>query len=453
MTRTSDGPTLEALAVALAAGRTSARALTEHCLAAIADPAGEGARAFLRVDAQRALAQADEVDRRRKAGAAPSRFAGAPIAIKDLFDVRGEVTRAGSRALDDAPPAEADAPSVARLRQAGFVLIGRTNMSEFAYSGLGLNPHFGTPRSVFDRATGRAPGGSTSGGAVAVADSMAAAALGTDTGGSCRIPAAFNGLVGWKPTAARMPAGGLIPLSPTFDTIGPIGRSVACCVALDSLLAGVAPTEVAPTPLAGRRLLVPTTVALDDLEPEVTDAFEQALRALSAAGARIDTLDAPELAELLSLASRGGLTAAEAYHWHRELLAQKGGLYDPRVASRIRNGAGLSDADARALRARRAELIAALGQRLAGYDAMILPTVAAIPPRLADLTDDAAFSTANLRALRNTMLVNLLDGCAISLPITPPGAAPVGLMIAGLARQDRAILSLAAGIEPVVAQG
>src|SRR4051812_18260304 len=233
-------PTLASLADDLDAGRTSARKLVDTCLAKIADPKGEGQRVFIHVDAEAAIAAAEAMDRLRAANAAPSPYAGIPVSIKDLFDIRGQVTRAGSRALEDSAPAEADAPAVARLRRAGFIVIGRTNMTEFAYSGIGINPHYGTPKGAWQRDVGHVPGGSSSGGAVAVADGMAHGALGTDTGGSCRIPAAWNGIVGFKPTQRRVPLEGAVPLSSSLDSIGPLARTVACCATMDALLAGEA---------------------------------------------------------------------------------------------------------------------------------------------------------------------------------------------------------------------
>ena len=220
-----NAPTLAALADDLDSGRTSARKLVDACLAKIADTSGEGARAFIHVDAEAAIEAAEAMDRLREVKAAPSRFAGIPVSIKDLFDIRGQVTRAGSRALDDSAPADADAPAVARLRRAGFVVIGRTNMTEFAYSGIGINPHYGTPKGAWQRSVGHVPGGSSSGAAVSVVDGMAHGALGTDTGGSCRIPAAYNGIVGFKPTQRRVPLDGAVPLSFTLDSIGPLART------------------------------------------------------------------------------------------------------------------------------------------------------------------------------------------------------------------------------------
>lgn len=253
-----NNPTLASLAADLASGATSARKLVEQCIARIADPTGEGQRTFIHVDREAALEAADAMDRLRKANAAPSPFAGIPISIKDLFDIKGQVTRAGSRALEDSAPAEADAPAVARLKRAGFIVIGRTNMTEFAYSGIGINPHFGTPKSAWNRSVGHVPGGSSSGAAVSIADGMAFGALGTDTGGSCRIPAAFNGIVGYKPTQRRIPLAGGVPLSFTLDSYGPLANSVACCAALDAVLADEPVTPIAPRPVKGMRLAVPT---------------------------------------------------------------------------------------------------------------------------------------------------------------------------------------------------
>ncbi|GGC60845.1 amidase [Chelatococcus reniformis] len=444
-------PTLAALARDLAAGATTSRQLVEDCLARIDDPAGEGARTFVSVAHEAARRSAGAMDDLRRAGAAPSPFAGIPLAIKDLFDIAGEVTTAGSTALAGRPAASHDAAAVARLRQAGFVVIGRASMTEFAYSGLGLNPHYGDPRAPFERSVGRASGGSTSGGAVAVADGMAHGALGTDTGGSCRIPAAFCGIVGYKPTARRVPQQGCVPLSPSLDSIGPLARSVACCAALDAVLAGDAAAPVVPLGPAGLRLAVPTTVVLDDLGPEVAAAFEQALAALERAGALVSRIAVPEFAEVGAMNAKGGLAAAESYAWHRGLIAEAGASYDPRVLSRIEKGAAQSAADYLDLLAARRGLIARVEARFATYDAIVMPTVASLPPRIADLATDEAFGRANARALRNASLINLIDGCAISLPVAAAGGAPVGLTIAGLARADHKVFAMAAAVEAFLA--
>jgi aspartyl-tRNA(Asn)/glutamyl-tRNA(Gln) amidotransferase subunit A len=443
-------PTLATLADDLDSGRTSARKLVDQCLARIADASGEGARAFIHVDSEAAIEAAEAMDRLREVKAAPSPFAGIPVSIKDLFDIKGQVTRAGSRALDDSPPAEADAPVVARLRRAGFIVIGRTNMTEFAFSGIGINPHYGTPKGAWRRGVGHVPGGSSSGAAVSVVDGMAHGGLGTDTGGSCRIPAAFNGIVGFKPTQRRVPLGGGVPLSFTLDSFGPLARTVGCCAVLDAVLADEAVVPLQPRSIKGMRLAVPTTVALDELEDDVAATFERALETLSRQGALIERIAVPEFLDVAVMNAKGGFAAAESYAWHRYLIASKGDVYDPRVSSRIMRGESLSAADYIDLLGARRSLIARTEKRLAPYDALVLPTTANTPPRIADLADDKAFTKANLLALRNCTLINMIDGCAISLPCHREGEVPVGLMLASSGGADRRIFELAAGMEGVI---
>ena len=440
-------PTLAALADDLEAGRTSARQLVEDCLARIADPAGEGQRTFIRVDREAALEAADAMDRLRKAKAAPSRFAGIPVSIKDLFDIRGQVTRAGSRALEDSAPAERDAPAVARLRRAGMIVIGRTNMTEFAYSGIGINPHYGTPKGAWRRDVGHVPGGSSSGAAVSIVDRMAYGALGTDTGGSCRIPAAYNGIVGYKPTQRRIPLDGGVPLSFTLDSFGPLANSVQCCATLDAMLAEEPIVPLRPRPIRGMHLAVPTTVALDELDDAVAKTFERALETLSRAGAQIERIEVPEFLDVGIMNTKGGFAASESYAWHRYLITSKGDMYDPRVAVRILRGESMSAADYIDLVNARRSLIARAAARLAPYDALVMPTTANTPPRIADLDDDKAFAVANLRSLRNCTLINMIDGCAISIPGHRDGEVPVGLMLASSGGSDRRIFELAAGME------
>ena len=443
-------PTLAALADDLENGRTSARSIVEGCLARIADTSGEGARAFIHVDAEAAIEAAEAMDRLRKVKAAPSPYAGIPVSIKDLFDIRGQVTRAGSRALEDSAPAEADALVVARLRRAGFVVIGRTNMTEFAYSGIGINPHFGTPKSVWQRSVGHVPGGSSSGAAVSVADRMAHGALGTDTGGSCRIPAAYNGIVGFKPTQRRVPLDGGVPLSFTLDSFGPLARTVQCCSVLDAVLADEPIVPLQPRPIKGMRLAVPTTIALDELDDDVARTFERALETLSRQGALIERIAVPEFLDIAPMNAKGGFAAAESYAWHRYLIVSHGDVYDPRVHQRILRGETISAADYIDLLEARRSLIARATARLAPYDALVLPTTANTPPRIADLADDKAFTKANLLSLRNCTLINSIDGCAISLPCHREGEVPVGLMLASSGGADRRIFELAAGMEAVI---
>lgn len=432
---------------ALAQGATTARTLVEDCLEQIADPAGEGARAFISVSAEAARAAADAHDGLRKAGRAASAFAGIPFAVKDLFDVAGERSMAGSKALADAAPAKAHAPTIARMLAAGFIPIGRTNMTEFAYSGIGANPHYGTPLSPWDRASRRIPGGSSSGSAVAVADGMAVVALGSDTGGSCRIPAALCGVTGYKPTARRVPLDGVVPLSSSLDSLGPIGASVACCALVDAVLAGETPSAPKPRPLAGLRLAIPVEIVRDGMDATVAATFEQALARLSALGAHIVEARFVPLLDIARATAKGNFTAPESYDWHRELLAAKGALYDPRVRSRIETGTQMIAADYVALVAARARICAAMNALTSDYDALVMPTVPLVAPRLDELAEDAEYFRLNGLMLRNPSLGNFLDRCSISLPCHTPGEAPVGLMLVGETGGDRALFAVAAGIE------
>jgi aspartyl-tRNA(Asn)/glutamyl-tRNA(Gln) amidotransferase subunit A len=441
--------TLAQTARELDAGASS-RALVEECLARIADPAGEGRRVFLKVHADVARAAADHIDALRRHRATPSRFAGIPVSIKDLFDVAGDVTTSASVALRDAPPATSDAVVVARLRAAGLIPIGRTNMTEFAFTGLGINPHYDTPRNPYDRATGRIPGGSSSGAAVSVTDAMAVGALGTDTGGSCRIPAALCGIVGYKPTAKRIPLSGVLPLSFSLDSVGPLAPTVACCATLDAIMAGEEPTEVEPFPVRGLRLAAPQAVVLEGLDEPVSRSYAAALSALSKAGAVITHIALDELKEIATLNARGGFAASEAYAWHRKLIETKGAQYDPRVLMRIVRGKDIDAAEYIALNRGRADLIRRVAAITGRYDALVMPTVPLIAPPLAELEAEERYRKVNLQVLRNPTVANMLDRCAISLPCHAAGEAPVGLMLIGEHGGDRRLFEIAAGIEAIV---
>ncbi len=443
--------TIASLTAALDAGTLTSRALVERCLARATDPAGEGARAFIHLDADRARATADAMDALRKAGAAPSPLAGIPIGIKDLADIQGHVTRAGSAALADSAPATADAPVVARLRAAGLILLGRLNMTEFAYSGMGINPHYGTPLSPWDRASKRVPGGSSSGSGVAVADGMAYGALGTDTGGSCRIPAAFNGVVGYKPTARRVPTSGVVPLSATLDSIGPLARTVACCATLDAIMAGETPRPLVPRPLAGTRLFVPENIALDGLDARVSADFDATLATLSAAGAHITRGRFAPFERIASCLEKGGFSAAESFAWHRELIQTKRNQYDPRVLARILFGERQSAAEFIDLLANRRAAMAAYAAELETYDAILSPTVPIVAPRIADLETDEEFNRVNMLALRNALMINIFDGCSIALPMSRPGAAPTSLMLSAAPMADHRLFALSHAVESALA--
>ncbi len=450
---TSSPSTLATLADDLANGRTTSAKLVEACLARIDDATGEGKRAFVHVARKEALAAADAMDKLRSVGAAPSRFAGIPISIKDLFDIAGQVTRGGSKVLDDAAPAKADAETVARLRRAGFVVIGRTNMTEFAFSGVGLNPHYGTPKCAWDRASARIPGGSSSGAAVSVTDGMAYMGLGTDTGGSCRIPAAFNGIVGYKPTASRVPTAGALPLSHSLDSVGPLARTVACCAAVDAVLAGESERALRPAPGNRIRLAVPQNYVLAGLDETVARDFERALSRLAAAGAVIEKLAIPEFDEIPAINAKAGFAAPEALAWHAKLIDKSAAGYDPRVLVRIKRGAEQSALDYIKLLTDRTRLIAAVEARLAGFDAMAMPTVPMVAPPIAALDRDEDFGRINLLALRNPTVINMMDGCAISLPMSDAGAAPTGLMLAATRGSDHRLFDAAAGVETILAGG
>lgn len=438
--------TLDALSQALGSGNLRARSLVDQALDRIVDPSGEGSRAFVSIN-QSARVQADEIDRRRAKGDVLPPFAGIPLALKDLFDVAGEITSAGSLIFAHEAPALRDAPAVARLRAAGFVFMGRNNMTEFAFSGLGLNPHYGTPASPFDRTTRRIPGGSTSGGAVAVADGMAVASLGTDTGGSCRIPAAFCGIVGFKPTAHRVPRDGATPLSHSLDSIGPLANSVECCATLDSILRGVTPRPLAAVSLRDVRLLLPTSLVLDGMDEHVTKAFERGIDTLTHAGVAITRQPLTELLRIPEINSRGGLAAAEAYAWHRPLLESHRAQYDPRVANRILKGGELTAQDVRGLHDARAEVIDAVAQVTNEVDALVLPTTPIIAPPMSAFGHDADYVRLNGLILRNPSIANFLDRCAISVPVHAQGEAPVGLMLIGRRDDDRRLLAIARAIE------
>ncbi|HDR9487893.1 TPA: amidase [Burkholderia aenigmatica] len=454
MTTFTPFPPLAQLAADLAAGRTTSRALVDTALDRITDPSGQGAVVFTEVDADNARAAADAHDRLRAAGTVLSPLAGIPVSVKDLFDVAGQVTRAGSRVLDGAPAAHTDAVAVARLKRAGAVLVGRTNMSEFAFSGLGLNPHFGHPRSPYHRdvpGDARISGGSSSGAAASVADGMAAVALGTDTGGSIRIPAALCGLTGFKPTASRIPTQGGVPLSTTLDSFGPIGLTVACCALVDRMLAGLEPHVPAARPLEGVRLGVLTNYVTDGVDADVAAALDAALKHLEAAGAIVTEVRFPALDRLPDI-NRFGFSPIEAYAWHRPLLDKHRDQYDPRVLTRILKGEPASAADyLDLLAARTAMLDEAAHTVWSRFDALVAPTVPVVPPRIAELeADDAAFTRTNALILRNPSAFNFLDACALSLPCHPRDAAPVGLMLAAAPHRDDALLAIGQAVEAVL---
>jgi aspartyl-tRNA(Asn)/glutamyl-tRNA(Gln) amidotransferase subunit A len=424
---------------------------TELIESSVAAAAGPGCRhAFVRTSFDGARAVAATQDALHAAGLPRAPLAGLSVSVKDLFDVAGDVTAAASVVLADRPPATADCPAVARLRSAGAAFIGRSNMSEFAFSGVGINPHHGTPANAGTAAldaTPRIPGGSTSGGAVSVAAGAAWASLGSDTGGSLRIPAALQGLVGFKGTAGRVPLEGAIPLSTTLDTAGAITRSVRDAVLLHEILAACT-VALTRRPVAALRLAVPTTLLLDGLDATVAAAFERSLATLRAAGARIDEIELPPLLELAQINAAGGFPAAESWAWHRRLLADHGARYDPRVAMRIRRGEAMGAADFIDLLHARRDWIARMEGVLQRYDALLCPTLPIVAAPIAPLVDDdAAFFAVNGQLLRNPSVVNFLDGCALSLPCQRGDELPVGLMVWSSKGRDDAVLDVSLAIE------
>ncbi len=441
-------PGILQLAADLAAGRTSSRKLTDEAVARIEDPKGEGSRAFIKVYKQQAIAAADASDVQRKAGLVPGPLAGIPVSIKNLCDVAGETTLAGSKALDDAPPAKSDAPVIARLRAAGAVIVGSTNMSEFAFSGVGFNPHYGTPGNPADRT--RVPGGSSSGAAVSVGDRMAVAALGTDTGGSVRIPAAVCGITGFKPTARRVPIDNVVPLSTSLDSIGPLANSVECCAIVDAVFAGEPISVPDAVPLAGLRFGIPKQFVMDELDATVAKAFDRACKALSAKGVKIETVDLPQLLELPAINATGGFAASEAYAWHQKLLARRGKDYDPIIYPRILRGKEMSAADYIDLLAARADLQKRVSAVTSNYDAIVMPTCAIVAPTLDEVATPDGFTRKNMLLLRNTTVGNFLDRCAISLPCHAAGELPVGFMLMGEAMADKRVLAMARSVAPIV---
>lgn len=442
--------TVDEARAAVASGQTTFQHLVRRSLDVAADKSGQGPSAFLKLYRESALAAAYMADQARLQGRSMSPLAGLPVSVKDLFDFRGEVTLAGSRVRAEMPSASRDSIVVQRLHAAGAAIVGRTNMTEFAYSGLGLNPHYGTPLNPFDRAAARIPGGSSSGAVVSVSDGMATVAVATDTGGSARIPAAFCGLTGFKPTAARIPLDGAFPLSPSLDSVGSIGVSVACCAQLDAVLAGEPWHSSKPVSMQDIRIGAVVDFMTDDLDPDVASAYQAALSRLSAHGVKIEEVRYPELLELPAYNQKGGFAAYESYGIHESLIEERAGAYDPRVAARILRGKQMDTRDHELLLRQREEFIRNSSARFDGIDALVAPTVPMIAPRIADCATDGEFARLNLLALRNPSVVNFLDGCAISLPCHRAGEAPVGLMLMQTAGRDRELLGLAQNIEALL---
>ncbi len=400
----------------LARNEYSSRDLIEDALRRIGDPEGEGQRTFTRVFSESARLHAEATDKLRDAGEELSPLAGLPISLKDLFDVRGEVTTAGSPSLRNSIPAMSDATVVKRLKAVGAIIIGRTNMTEFAYSGIGLNPHLGTPANPYGRQDRRIPGGSSSGAAISVSDGMAWAAIGSDTGGSVRIPAALCGLTGFKPTQSRVPREGVFPLSGTLDSIGPIARTVRDCILVDAAMSGTKLEIPAVADLRKAKFILPRNYVLDALEKEVALAFERAISRLSGAGAEIVDMQLPAFDRIREINATGGFSGAEAYAFHRRLGLNQAN-YDPLVLERIERGRVMSAADYLDMHEARAAIISEVNGQTAGFDAVLSPTVPIVAPKISDVSDSKdEYRRVNMLLLRNASIVNFLDGCALSIP-------------------------------------
>ena len=442
---------LYAARIALAARNTTLDAIWEESLAIAASDVC--AHVFREAVARPDTAKSAE--KNHPPAKPDSPLAGLPVSTKDLFDLKGQVSTAGSVVLANATPALADAAAVLRLKAAGAAVMGRTHMVEFAFSGVGVNPHFGTPVNPLALAVDsepRVPGGSSSGAAVSVASGAAFVGLGSDTGGSIRIPAALCGIVGFKPTARRVPTAGAVPLSTTLDTVCALTRSVRDAALVYEILSATRHTRGC-VPLAGYRLAMAKTLMLESMDAVVSRAFERTLAALRRAGAQIVDIDLPQIAELGSIQAKGGFSAVEALAWQRQngLWPSQQTRYDPRVAQRVALGEAMLAQDYIALVHARADWIARTEAALQGFDAVLSPTVPIVASTIASVAPgaerDAEFFRVNGLLLRNTSVVNLLDGCAISIPMHAAGELPSGLMVWQGAMRDDTVLAVAQQIE------
>lgn len=433
----------------LAAGKTTSRAITEAALTKIDDKHGEGARTYIKVFRDAALAEADAADRLRKHGIVHSPLAGLPISIKDLFDVAGDVTLAGVRAHGNLPPAKSDAPIVARLRAAGAVIIGRTNLSPMAFSPLGINRDFGTPGNPADR--DRIPGGSSSGAAISVTDGMAVAAIGSDTGGSVRIPSAFCGLAGIKPTQQRIPLAQAWPLSTTLDSIGPLCASISCCALVDAALAGETIAVPDPAPLKGLRLALPKNGVLEDMDATVSRAFQRALEKLSKHGVQITEVAMPELDQVIAMwRSPPSFSQMEGYARYAKFMTENPDGYDPLIRARFAIGAVATAKDYIDLIEARADIIQRTALATRNFDAVVMPTIQVVAPTIAEASTEAGFKRVVPQIIRNPSIVNMLDRCALSIPCHQVGDLPVGLSLMGEHGDDRRLLAMGLSVEAVL---
>ncbi|WEX79262.1 amidase [Sinorhizobium numidicum] len=408
-------------------------------------------RVFVKLYPETARPEADAADRRLQEGKSLGPLDGRIVSIKDLFDVAGEPTLAGSIIRRNASPASADAAIVRRLRAAGAVVIGKTHMTEFAFTAVGLNPHYPLPGNTFDASL--IPGGSSSGAAVSVAEGTSEIAIGSDTGGSVRIPAALNGLVGFKPTARRVPLDGAFPLSPSLDSIGPLARSVADCALADAIMAGDTPKPLAPLSLKGLKIGIPKGVLLENLAPDIAEAFETSLQMLSRAGAKLAECNVDDLLAHFAVAtSIGSVAGLEASRIHANWLLDENAAVDIRVKSTLRRLA-VPDAAVENLLTTRQRLMRAMDERLTPYDMIVLPTtpIAAVPISAVE-DDEREYRRVEDLLLRNTEVANQFDLNAVTLPLRGT-RLPAGLMLIGRSGTDGMVMAAALSAETLLQAG
>lgn len=413
-------------------------------------------RVFLEVVPERALAEAKTAAARYKAGRLLSPLDGVPVAWKDLYHVAGTRTTAGSILLKESAPQTADMPCVANAVAAGTVTIGKLNMTEFAYSGLGLNPHFGTAFNPNDRETPRSPGGSSSGSGAAVASRLVPIAIGSDTGGSVRVPASYNGTVGFKTSTGRIDKTGIVPLAATYDTIGPLARSVEDCILADMVMRGAAMSPVCRADLSDLKLFVPTNIVLNDAEPAVMENFERSLRALEARGVRI-ARGRFELLDVVSklTADHGTIIAAESYAEYHEIAdGEDGKRIDRRVLARMLMGKAMSARSLLEIQRTRAKVVPQVSAALDGA-LLVMPTTVITAPPIAPLeAGDDVFFRINTLTLRNTALTNVLDMCGVAMPNgRDEKGLPTSFLVSAPWDEDERLLGAALAMEAIVGDG
>lgn len=447
------GKNVSQLSALIQSGALDPQELIEQTLDAIGS--FDDKSIFIDLTEKRAKQEAVAASRRIREGRSMGLLDGIPVAWKDLFDLKGRATTAGSTVLAQNVAAERDADVVTALQQAGMVCVGRTNMSEFAFSGLGINPHYGTPRNSASKDGHRLPGGSSSGAGAAVGAGLVPVAIGTDTGGSVRIPAAFNGVVGYKASRGRYSMRGVFPLAKSLDSLGPLTHTVRDAIWVDAAMCGkAAPDVVSPPSLNDLSFVVPETVFFDGIEDGVANAFEGALDRLARKGVRVRRQSFPSFTALFDLIKdKGALVTAEAFALHKARLegAEAEGM-DPRVVARTRLGANISMPDYIAINDAREQMIAEFSKLVGEDELLVSPTLPHVAPKIEPLlADDDAFFAMNGKTLRNTQIGNFFDWCGVSIPCGRGDAdMPVGLMLAGLFGKDEHLLSIALAAEETI---